>query len=160
MRTRRLLPAAFAVMLAGSACVQDPTIPSFGDQAIDLRIAISRQIIRVGEVDTITITATSNLDQTARIVFPSTCQMLIYIRNASGRVSAPENGLYDCVPVPSQLVLAAKASASQKYVWAGFAQLGPTGTTSLPVGDYYISGRIDAQNYSTVAFAVRVTIAP
>jgi len=156
MTTRPFIPLALLVTMA---CVQEATIPKIGEQVIELTIAVSHGELAPGQVDTITVSATNHLEQNVRLVFPTTCQILVYIRNRTSRLVVPEGGSYDCIPVPSQIVFPAMGTVNRQFIWQGGSDFVPPGTAArLPAGDYFVTATMNAQGYSTSAFAVRITL--
>jgi len=157
MILRPLIPIAFLA----TACVQDPTIPKLGDRAIELRVRVSTQQLAAGQSDTISINAINHLPDQVRILFNSTCQILVYIRTKTGDAVVPEGGDYDCIPVPSQLVIPGNGTVTQKFIWKGGTAFDPPGSpTRLPAGDYFVTATMDADGFSVLGFAVKVTLLP
>jgi hypothetical protein len=151
--------ASYTVFLA--ACVQSPAAPRVEDQPISLTVSVSTSSIRIGDTDTITVTASNRLSNQVRLVFPTTCQIKVYIRDARGRIHVPNGGRYECVPVPTQIIFPANGSVSRQFIWRGYDQFDPPGSqTPLPPGTYFVSAEMTADGYSTFAFPVRVDILP
>jgi hypothetical protein len=147
-------------VLAATSCVEEATVPKIGEQPIELKVAVSASTIRVGEVDTITVTATSLFDEPVRLVFPTMCQIRAYVRNATGRVVVPGAG-YSCLEVPSQIIFQPRGVVTRLFIWHGASEFTPPGSGApLPPGDYYVTAEMAADEYSTAAFAVRITVTP
>lgn len=156
MTMHRSLPV---LLCAALACVQEPSIPKIGDQPIELKVSASLLQVRRGDVDTIRVTATNHLTSQVRLVFPTTCQIRVYIRDVRGRVMVPENGEHACVPVNSQITFPASGTVVREFVWRGGSQFVPPGSTAtLPAGVYYVTAEMAADIYGTIAFAVRITL--
>jgi hypothetical protein len=157
MIPRPLIP----LVLLTTACVQDPTIPKLGDRAIELRVQVSTQQLAVGQADTISINAINHLADQARILFNTTCQILVYIRTKTGAAVLPAGGDYECIPVPSQLVIPGNGMVTQKFIWKGGTAFDPPGSpTRLPAGDYFVSAIMNADGFSVPGFAVKITLLP
>lgn len=156
-RSCSVVVAAAAVWMAG--CVQDPVIPKASVDPIVLSLSLSTTTFQRGKPDTIRVTATSALTQDAVLVYDNDCQILVTIRSEAGLAVVPPNGEHSCTPIPSQLRIPAEGSVTQTFVWTGLDRLAPTAsTTLLPPGTYFISARINAANYSTVAPAFKVQL--
>ena len=152
---RRLAPAA--VLLA--ACIQEPTIPTVAEAPIALTMAFSTKAFRVGKADTISVTATSTFTAPARLLFATDCQIQLTIRSARGAAVVPPGGRPTCSGAASALLIPAKGTVTQRFVWTGLDQVLPTAsTTTVAPGTYYVSAAINATNYSTVAPAVKVDL--
>jgi hypothetical protein len=152
-------PCALGLLAATLGCVQEPSVPRIGEQPIELTISLSAPQVRRGEADTITVTVANHFEQTIQLLFPSTCQIRVYIRDATGRVVVPEGGSYACVPVPSRMDLPASGSVTRQFVWRGGSQFVPPGSSAtLPAGQYYVTADMVAFDYRTSAFALRVTL--
>ncbi|HSA56344.1 MAG TPA: hypothetical protein VLE53_11615 [Gemmatimonadaceae bacterium] len=155
---RLLLPTALVTSALG-ACVEEPTIPALRDQAIELTVTPSSFVLRTGEIDTITVTITNRLAEQVRLVFPTTCPVRLAIRDADARLRVPEGGVYDCPAIQSQLLIPPGGAITEEFYWTGgtqFDALPPS--PRLPAGRYYASARLEAAGYSTVGFAVLITL--
>lgn len=140
------------------ACSNEPTVPGIGEQLIELRVSPAPTTLAPGQSTTITATLTNTLDEEVLLIFPTTCQILVYVRNETGRVVAPEAG-HNCPRVPSQLGIPALGTVTRTIVWDGRGEFGTGGTTArLPAGKYFVSARLEADNYRTVGFPVLVTL--
>jgi hypothetical protein len=147
--------------LLATACVQDPTIPKLGNRTIELRVQVSTQQLAQGQADTISIVAVNHLPDQVRILFNSTCQILVYVRTKAGEAVIPESGEYECIPVASQMVIAGNGTVTKTFIWKGGTAFDPPGSpTRLPPGDYFVSANMDADGFSVPAFAVKVTLLP
>ena len=150
-----------ASLLVAAACVENPTVPKLGGGAIELKVRASRAEIGPGEADSIVVTAINNLTEQARIRFrvDVPCQILVYIRDQSGRTVVPEGGQHSCVPVPSQLTIPASGSVSRVFIWKGGTMFDPPGSANrLPPGDYFVSAAMNADGFSVPGFAVTVKL--
>lgn len=154
-----LLPCAFAV-LATVACVEEPTIPKLGDPAIEVSVTPSTFVLNPGEIDTISVTITNNVAEQIRLIFPTTCPVHPYIRDADGRVQVPAGGVHnDCPPIQSQLLIPAGGTVTREFYWTGGVQFDALpASPRLPAGRYYVSANLDADGFSTVGFAVLITL--
>jgi hypothetical protein len=142
-----------------TACVQEATVPSMGDRVVELRVLPSAATLGPEEILTITASLTNTLDQTVVLGFNTTCQVLIYVRNDAGRIVTPEGGSHSCPGVSTQMTIPALATITREFLWTGRGEFG-TGATGprLPAGRYFVSATLNATNYSTVGFAVLVTL--
>ena len=85
-------------------------------------------------------------DSVVNLTFPSSCQVLPYFRDRSGRTVTPVGGGFACLTVLSQQTLRPGGSFSQTYtVKPGTAP--DAQYIILPPGDYTIRGRIEDTVY-------------
>jgi hypothetical protein len=155
----KMIGIVVALSIAGVACVQEPTIPKIGDPNVAMQLTVSASQLAPGQIDTITVTVSSHDSLQLRILFPSSCQVLLYIRNSRSRTVVPSGGEYDCVSVPSQLTIPAGGTTTQQFFWAGVSALEPSaGAPRLPDGDYYVSASMTTSGVNAVAFAKKVTL--
>jgi len=154
-----LLLPTIVVTTALGACVEAPTIPALRDQAVEVTVTASSFVLRAGEIDTITVTITNHLAEQVRLVFPTTCSVRLAIRDADSRLRVPAGGVYDCPAIQSQLLIPAGGAVTEAFYWAGGTQFDAVlPSPRLPAGRYYASARLDAQGYSTVGFAILITL--
>lgn len=153
-----LLPALAG--LAAIACVEGPSIPKLGDEGIEVTVTPSSFVLHTGEIDTITVTITNHVAEQIRLIFPTTCPVRPYIRDGDGRIQVPEGGVHNnCPPIQSQLLIPAGGTVTREFYWTGgtqFDALPPS--PRLPAGRYYVSANLDAEGFSTVGFAVLITL--
>lgn len=157
-RARTLLVPAL-VALAAAACVEEPSIPKLGDQGIELTVTPSAFLLHAGEIDTITVTITNHVAEQVRLIFPTTCPVRPYIRDDAGRTRVPADGIHNCPPIQSQLLIPAGGTVTRVFYWTGgtqFDALPPS--PRLPAGRYYVSATLDAEGFSTVGFPVLITL--
>lgn len=149
------------LLLAAAACVEEPTIPRLGDKPIQLSLTTSSAVLGPGEVITITVTITNTLSEPATLVFPTLCEVRVFIRDERGNLMVPDDGVHDCPPLTTQLNLPPQGTVTREFTWSGAGQLNtPPTEPRLPPGQYFVSATLDAVDYSTVAFAVTVTLTP
>lgn len=149
---------ALLLFAAVVACSDEATVPALGEQLIELRVSPAPTSLAPGQSTTITATLTNTLDEDVLLIFPSTCQILVYVRDAMGRVVTPAAG-HNCPRVVSQLGIPALGTVTRTVTWDGRGEFGTGGTTArLPAGKYYVSARLEADNYRTVGFPVLVTL--
>lgn len=154
-RLRFTLP----LLLSAGACVEQLPVEPFPEQIIPAQITATDRDLQPGENTTLSVTLTNTLAEEVELVFPTSCQALIFIRNASGRVLTPENGTYACATVPSRLTLAAGATKTYTVQWGGGIEFGPAGTsTRVPPGSYYASAELRADNYHAIAFPITIVV--
>lgn len=147
------------LLLLSTACVEEPPLEPLPEQIIPTQITATDRDLQPGENTTLTVTITNTLEEEVELVFPTQCQALIFIRNASGRVLTPENGNHACATVPSLLTLAAGAAKSYTVEWGGGIAFGPAGTsTRVPPGTYYASAELRADNYLAIAFPITIVV--
>lgn len=155
MVLRKLIPVLVG---AAVACSNEADIPSLGEQVIELRVAPSLTTLQPGDSTLITATLTNTLDEDVLLVFSTTCQILVYVSNETGRVVTPAAG-HNCPGIPSQLPIPALGTVTRLVTWDGRAEFGTSGgAPRLPAGKYYVSAQLDAANYRTVGFPVLVTL--
>jgi hypothetical protein len=144
------------------ACQEDPTVPRLGTPVVELTLTATKQQIRIGEPDTIRVVARNTLtDAGVRLIFGSTCQILVFVHDSRGRVVVPAGGAHACLPIPSQLTIPASQSVTHSVVWTGgSAFTPPVPPTSVPPGTYFVTAQIRASGFSTDAAPVRVTVTP
>jgi hypothetical protein len=151
--------AKLLVLLACAACVEEATIEPFPEQLIPATITASDADLAPGESTTLTVTLTNTLDQQVRLDFPSQCQALIFIRNASGRVMTPENGTYECASVPSSFAIDVGKTKTFENQWGGGVEFGPPGSSlRVPPGTYYASAELRASGYLALAFPITIVV--
>ena len=107
------------LLLLSAACVEKPPAQPLPEQIIPTQITATDRDLQPGETTTLTVSITNTLEEEVELVFPTSCQALIFIRNASGRVFTPENGTYACAAVPSLLTIAVGATKSYTMQWGG-----------------------------------------
>ena len=147
------------VLLACVACVEEAKLDPFPEQIIPAEITSSDSDLEPGETTTLTVTLTNTLDQLVRLEFPTQCQALIFIRNASGRVMTPQNGTYECATVPSTFSIEVGKSKTFQNVWGGGVEFGPSGSSlRVPPGSYYAYAELRASNYHAIAFPILITV--
>lgn len=152
---RRWTP--FLALLIAGACQQDPTIPRHRDEIL-LRLTVRKTTIRIGEPDTITVTATNNFGEGISIRFPNACQVFVYIRDPRGRIVTPGRG-WTCLPVVTTLTLAKDESKSFQFVWTGLSEFaGGLQPESLAPGEYFATATLQAGDFAVHAPPVRVIL--
>ena len=148
----------FPLLLLCAACVEKAPIEPFPEQIIPAQITASDRDLQPGENSTLTVTLTNTLEDEVQLVFPTSCQALVFIKSAAGRIMTPASA-YECAAVPSLLTLAAGASKTYTFVWGGGVEFGPAGTsTRLPPGSYYASAEMRADNYLAIAFPITIVV--
>jgi hypothetical protein len=152
----RIAAAALSIAVAG--CVEKADIPVAPVQILSMQVSASPRDLPRGESMTLTVTLTNTLDETVRLSFPTTCQVVLFIRDSGNRVVA-RHRTDDCATVPSLITLHAGQSATFTFVWSGESELGPPGSGSpLPAGNYYASAEMEADGYTGIAFPLLVTL--
>ena len=145
------------VLLCATACQQDPAVPRQRDEIL-LRLTVRKTTIRVGEPDTITVTATNNFTEAVSIRFPNACQIFAYIRDPRGRIVTPGRG-WTCLPVVTTLNLAKDESKSFQFVWAGLSEfVGGLQPESLAPGEYFATATLQAGDFAVHSPPVRVIL--
>jgi hypothetical protein len=152
---RRCTP--LLALFVAAACQQDPTIPRQRDEIL-LRLTVHKMTIRVGEVDTITVTATNNFTDGVSIRFPNACQVFAYIRDPRGRIVTPGRG-WTCLPVVTTLTLAKSESKSFQFVWTGLSEFaGGLQPENLAPGEYFATATLQAGDFVVHSPPVRVIL--
>ena len=147
------------VLLACVACVEEAKLGPFPEQVIPAEITSTDSDLDPGESTILTVKLTNTLDQLVRLEFPTQCQALIFIRNASGRVMTPQNGTYECATVPSTFSIEVGKSKEFQSQWGGGVEFGPAGSSSrVPPGTYYAYAELRASNYHAIAFPITITV--
>lgn len=147
------------ILLVCAACVEKPPVSPLPEQTIPAQITATDRDLQPGETTTLTVKLTNTLDEEVQLVFPTSCQALIFIRNAAGRVLTPEDGKYECASVPSLLTLRAGAVKTYSVEWGGGIKFGPAGTSPrLPPGSYFAWAELRAENYHAIAFPITIVI--
>jgi len=153
------LPRIALLLLLSAACVEKPPVQTLPEQIIPAQITATDRDLQPGENTTLTVSITNTLDEDVQLVFPTSCQALVFIRNTSGKVLTPENGTYECAEVPSLLTIVPGATKTYTVVWGGGIQFGPAGTsTRVPPGSYYASAELRADNYHAIAFPITIVV--
>lgn len=156
MRSRilRLLPAV--VLLA---CQAAPNVPKIGNLPVTLSVTVSAVTLQDGIPDTIRVTSLNTTAQVLQLDFPTSCTIVVSVRNTTGTVVAPPNDDHGCAVGSSTLKWPANAAVVQTVIWAGATRFLPEPQTDrLPAGEYFVSARMDGFGYSAVAPAVKITI--
>ena len=151
--------ATFAAALLCAGCVEEAPVAPFPEQIIPALITATDRDLHPGETTTLTVTLTNTLEEEVQLIFPTSCQALIFIRNAAGRVMTPEGGTYECASVPSLLTIPAGGSATFNMDWGGGIEFGPAGTSPrVPAGSYFASAEMRADNYHAIAFPITIVV--
>lgn len=146
-----------AALLAG--CVEEAPPAVFPEQIIPALITATDRDLQPGETTTLTVTLTNTLEEEVQLVFPTSCQALIFIRNSAGRVTTPEGGTYECASVPSLLTIPVGGTATFNMDWGGGVEFGPAGTSQrVPPGSYFASAELRADNYHAIAFPITIVV--
>jgi Intracellular proteinase inhibitor len=150
---------ALMLALAMAACVEEAAIAPVPQQILNTYITATDRDLDPGENTTLTIRIQNPLEEIVRLTFPTTCQALVFIRNASGRIMTPENGTYECAEVRSLLTIQPGDTASFNVIWGGGIEFGPYGTsTRVPPGDYYASAEFRSDERFAVAFPILIVV--
>ncbi len=156
MRIRHL---ATLLALPVLACVERADFAPYPEQVLDARILASDRDLLPGEATTLTVSVTNTLDEPVRLTFPTTCQALVFIRNAQGRVTTPEDGTYECASVPSAVDIPVGETAEYQFVWGGGIEFGPPGSsTRVAPGSYYASAELRADGHTAIAFPILIVV--
>jgi hypothetical protein len=148
-----------ALLIAGVSCVEKAPPNPVPEQVIPAQITASDRDLLPGENTTLTVTLTNTLEEEVELVFPTSCQALIFIRNSQGRVVTPENGTYECASVPSLLTIPVGATKTYTMTWGGGIEFGPAGSyPRVPAGSYFASAELRADNYTAIAFPITIVV--
>ncbi len=148
-----------ALLAAAAGCSQAPTIPKIGDQPVKLTITASSRSFKIGTPDTLRVSITNTLAQSVRLQYSNDCQLEMFVRDAKGNIVIPVTGKSQCLPINTTLTLPANGSVLRVFVWTGGTAFLPTVTSDhVAPGTYYISGEINALNYSTILPALKVDV--
>lgn len=154
---KRLTAALILVVCA--SCVEKAPPNPVPEQIIPAQITASDSDLEPGENTTLTVTLTNTLDEEVELVFPTSCQAFIYVRNSQGRVFTPEGGTYSCASVPSLVTIPAGAAKTYTVIWGGGIQFGPAGSSPrVPPGTYLASAELRASNYLAIAFPITIVV--
>lgn len=147
------------LLVAGVACVEEAPVTPFPQQVIPAAITATDRDLQPGETSTLTVSLTNTLEEEVRLTFPTSCQAIVFIRNAQGRVTTPASGNYQCAAVPSSLTLAVGETKSFNVTWGGGVEFGTAGTSDrVPPGSYYASGELRADGYHAIAFPILIVV--
>ena len=149
---------AFAVTFL-AVCTQSPVVSKVEVPAIELAIKVSDSVLVSGKTDTIRVTVKNTLPQIARIIFPTQCQVKVYVRNSASTVVIPASGDYQCSTVTSQMTVPANGSLVLPYVWSGTQSFLPEVSAALPYGVYFVSASLETVGLLSIAFPVRIRFA-
>jgi hypothetical protein len=154
--TRSLIALLLPVVLS---CVEEAPITPFPRQVIPATITASDTDLQPGETTTLTISLTNTLEEEVQLVFPTSCQAIVFIRDERGRVTTPPNGEHLCASVPSSLTLAPGETKTFTREWGGGVDFGAAGTSErLPPGSYYASGELRSEGYLAIAFPILIVV--
>jgi hypothetical protein len=132
-----------AAMLAG-ACSARVAGPSPGEPP--LRVSVTQNPTFAGGMAVFTLRVENITDSVVNLTFPSSCQVLPYFTDRSGRAVTPVGGGFACLTVLTNQTLQPGASFSQSFTVK-------TGTSPdpqfivLPAGEYTIRGRLEDKVY-------------
>jgi hypothetical protein len=148
-----------ALLLACASCVEKAPPNPVPKQLIPAQITASDRDLQPGENTTLTVTLTNTLEEEVQLVFPTSCQALIFIRNSEGRVFTPKDGTYECAAVPSQVTIPVGATKTYNVTWGGGIEFGPAGSSPrVPAGSYFASAELRADNYLAIAFPITIVV--
>ena len=148
-----------ALLLACVSCVEKALPNPVPEQVIPAQITASDRDLLPGENTTLTVTLTNTLEEEVELLFPTSCQALIFIRNAQGRVSTPEDGTYECASVPSRVTIAVGATKTYTVTWGGGIECVLAGSfPRVPAGTYFASAELRADNYTAIAFPISIVV--
>jgi hypothetical protein len=151
--------AALAAAFLVTGCVEKASHPVLPEQIIPAQITASDNDLQPGETTTLTVTLTNTLEQEVILAFPTSCQALIFIRNAAGRVTTPDGGTYECPTVPSLLTIPIGGAATFNMQWGGGIEFGPAGSSArVPPGTYFASAELRADGYHAIAFPITIEV--
>lgn len=149
----------WVLILVLAACVEKAPVTPYPEQIIPATISATDRDLAPGESTILTVTLTNTLDQVVRLNFPTSCQALVFIRNAAGRVMTPENGTYECAAVPSAFTIDTGKTKTFNQQWGGGIEFGPPGTSlRVPPGSYYASAELRADGYHAIAFPILIVV--
>ncbi|MGQ0539261.1 MAG: hypothetical protein ACT4R6_09970 [Gemmatimonadaceae bacterium] len=145
--------------LVFGACSQEPSVPKLRDDMI-LRLTASKSAIRMGESDTITVSATNNFGERVSIRFANSCHVFAYIRTPRGAIVTPGRG-WVCLPVVSVLNFAVDETRLFRFIWTGLSEFsGGLQPSALPPGEYFATATMQAGDFAVHAPPVRITLLP
>lgn len=148
-----------ALILVCASCVEKAPPNPVPEQIIPAQITASDRDLAPGENTTLTVTLTNTLEEQVELVFPTSCQAFVYIRNSQGRVYTPESGNYSCAAVPSLVTIPAGATKTYTVTWGGGTEFGPAGSSPrVPAGSYFASAELRADNYLAIAFPITIVV--
>jgi hypothetical protein len=134
-------------------------VPRQRDEIL-LRLTVSKETIRAGDVDTITVTATNNVGEGISIRFPNSCQIRAYIRDPRGRIVTPGRG-WSCLPVATILTFDVDQTHTFQFVWTGLSEFAGTLEPSpLSPGEYFATATLEVGDFAVHTPPVRLTLQP
>ena len=152
---------ALIAALALAACSLAPTGPGPTDGPLRMEAAIGRPILAVGDTTDLVFRLLNTSAQSVTLDFPSSCEVLPYIRVAdSDQVAYPTGGGWGCYPVLSQLTIPAHdAHVVRVSLRGGAPQRAIYPETPIGVGRYVATAEVISSQYhlrsAPVAFTVR-----
>jgi hypothetical protein len=153
---RRVAALVLGPLIAG--CVEEADIPTVPEQILPMQLSTSLRDLPRGQSATLTVSLTNSLEDRVELYFPTTCQVILYIRDQGNRVVARRR-TDDCARVPSLITLQPSQTTTFTFTWSGESELGPPGSgTALPAGTYYASAEMVAENYTGVAFPIIIVL--
>lgn len=143
----------YSILLAfWTACSAGSTEPlsggaslRVGKSIVRLQLSASTHELTAGTPDTLRVTLTNDGPASVVLHFGDSCQILPYIRDATGTVVLPGEGGWACFTVLTQLALSRGQSVVREFIWTGstsFASEMPL--RPLPSGKYYVSAEVPA----------------
>ena len=144
---------AAAAIAAG--CSGGVTRPSPGDAPLRVTVVQTPTLVAGTAVFSIRVENISN--SVVNLTFPSTCQVLPYFTDRSGRSVTPVGGGFVCATVVTNQTLPRGGSFAQTYtVKPGTSP--DAQFVVLPPGEYQVRGRLDDTTYRLESDPVAFTL--
>ena len=140
--SRRISRFVLAAALLAVGCSASVTSPTPGG----LTISVTQNPTFAGGIAVFSVRVDNVGDSTVNLTFPSSCQILPYFRDRSGRPVTPVGGGFACLTVITQQSLGPGASFSNTFT----VKPGTTPESQaivLPPGEYTIRGRLEDNVY-------------
>jgi hypothetical protein len=150
---------AFVFLAGVFGCVESAEPPTLPEQILPVTITATDRELDPGESTTFTVAISNPLDELVRLTFPTSCQLLVFVKNGSGKVFTPKDGRHACASVPSVLTLEVGETKSYDVIWSGGIQFGTPGASErVPPGSYFASAEFRADGYIAIAFPILVEV--
>jgi hypothetical protein len=155
------MPSRVAVLMLAvlsMGCVEKASIPTVPEQILSMQLSALPRDLPRGQTMTLTVSLTNVLEEAVQLVFPTTCQVKLYIRDGANRLASPKSD-YSCATVPSQIELQPAEITTFTFTWSGESELGGPGSgTPLEAGSYYASAEMLADGYTGFAFPISIVL--
>lgn len=153
-----------------AACGDVSALDTAGDAAdsppeargLELSVEAQPRQVAAGRATRLVAVLTNRRQDSVRLEFDDSCQMLIYVEDAGGEIVVPDGGRWMCLDVRTSLTLAPGERVRHVLPWTGRRHLYDRDSRRLPGGEYVayatIDGRLDDRALSLRSEGVALTL--